>query len=340
MKATFSTAVIIPARNEEARIATCLSALAPQVDEQVLVVVVANNCTDGTARAARGIIPERRFTLLEYELDASQGVGEARRRGCLHALSHSPQMQALLTTDADCIVAPDWIAATRRHLTEVDAVCGNIDPIASETAILAGMPSKEGADEAAYRDLVLQFYDLLAPEAYNRYPHHGEAAGASLACRAAAWTAVGGFPDIQSGEDRDLVRRLRTAGFRVRHADDVRVQASCRLKGRAPGGMAEALSERLAGLNYRVHEALPPVSDLIAMAKRKQLDVWPPDTPLAKRLRPAALPQEIRRLQHLLMHIKTAKDSADFMSASLSAPSTQIEIPPAIILRPEVQPDV
>lgn len=339
MKATFNTAVIIPARNEVARIATCLSALAPQVDEQVLVVVVANNCTDGTARAARGIIYDQRFALLECVLDASQGVGEARRRGCLHALARHPKIQALLTTDADCIVAHDWIAATRRHLTEVDAVCGRIDPIASETAILAGMPSKEGSNEATYRNLVLQFYDLLAPEAHNRYPHHGEAAGASLACRSSAWTAVGGFADIQSGEDRDLVRRLRAAGFRVRHADDVRVQASCRLKGRAPGGMADALSERLAGVNYRIDEALPPVSELIAMAKRRRLDVWPPDTPLEQRLLPVALPQEIRRLQNLLMQIKATEDRANFPFEISSAQSNKIETPPAFI-QSEVQPDV
>lgn len=338
MNRNFTAAVIIPARNEERRIAACLSALAPQVDDHILVVVIANNCSDGTGPAARGIIPGHRFDLLECTFEASQGVGEARRRGCLHALANYPQIQILMTTDADCIVAPDWTSANRRHLAEVDAVCGRIDPIASETAILAHMPSREGANEASYRDLVLQFYDLLAPESHNPYPHHGEAAGASLACLAPAWRAVGGFKDMRTGEDRDFVRRLRGEGFRMRHADDVRVQASCRLTGRAPGGMADALRERLAGVDYLVDEALPPVADLVGMAKRGWLDAWPPDTPLANRLRPADLPEGICRLRNLLTQIRAARNIADSPVALPDTPLGNIEMLP--VTSPEVQTDV
>lgn len=338
MNETFTAAVIIPARNEEERIATCLSALVPQVHKDVVVVVVANNCSDGTIRAARGVIHDPALDVLDCTFDVSQGVGEARQRGCLHALAKYPKIQVLMTTDADCIVAPDWVNANRRHLAEVDAVCGRIDPIASETAILAHMPSKEGADEATYRALVLRFYDLLAPENHNPYPHHGEAAGASLACLASAWQAVAGFADVRTGEDREFVRKLRMAGYRVRHADDVRIQASCRLRGRAPGGMADALRERLAGIDYLVDEALPPVGYLVTMARRGRLDTWPPDTPLAHRLRPVDLPQEIRRLQELIEQIEAARAIVDIFE-----PNPIIRFPRTDILLascPAVQPDV
>ena len=222
-------------------------------------------------------------------------------------MTRYPQIDALMTTDADCVVAPDWITTTRRHLTEVDAVCGGIDPIASETSILARIPSNGGTHEADYRDLVLQFYDLLSPESHNPYPHHGGAGGASLAVRAAVWQAVGGFADLRTGEDRDFVRRLRGSGFRVRHADDVRVQASCRLRGRAPQGMADTLRSRLLGVDYLVDEALPPVADLVAMAQRGGLDCWPPDTPHEKRLSLVDLPKEILRLKNLIDRIKAAR---------------------------------
>ncbi len=311
MKDAFTTAVIIPARNEERRIVTCLSALAPQIDQGVLVVVVANNCTDQTVRLAQGIIPRGRFELLDCTLPPSQGVGEARQRGCVHAMTNYPDIQILMTTDADCVVTPDWIARNCNHLSEVDVVCGGIDPIPSETAILSHMPSTEGMNEAIYRDLVILFYSLISPESYNPYPHHGEAAGASLACRASVWQSIGGFADLRRGEDRDFIRRVRNAGFRVRHADDVRIHASCRLQGRAAGGMADALRQRLAGVNYLVDEALPPVADLIEGAKGGRLASWPPDTPDTKRLRPADLPHEIKRLQHLIERIKAARDALD-----------------------------
>ncbi len=337
MSGRFTAAVIVPARNEARRIASCLAALAPQVAEDVLVVVVANNCTDGTARAARGVIPQDRFALLDCTLGPAQGVGAARRQGCLHALTRHPGIAQFMTTDADCIVAGDWIAANRRHLAEVDAVCGRVDPIATETSVLTHMPQREAQDEATYRNLVLRFYGLLAPEAHNASPHHGEAPGASLACRASAWSAVGGFADMRSGEDRHLVRHLRGSGFRVRHAEDVRVHASCRLKGRAPGGMADTLRARLAGEDYSVDEALPPVDMLIGMARRGRLEAWPPDTPAAARLRPADLPGEIRRLQSLLAWIESAPQVVGIANAHPAIPMRRIGIPPAV--PPEGQSD-
>jgi len=62
---------------------------------------------------------------------------------------------------------------------------------------------------------------------------------------AAACAQIGGFADLGAGEDRDLIRRMRLARFSVRHASDVQVFASCRLTRRAPGGMAQALRDRL-----------------------------------------------------------------------------------------------
>ncbi len=299
MSNAFTSAVIIPARNEERRLPMCLAALSPQIGDDVLVVVVANNCTDGTAEAARQAIG-RSTEIVDCVLGPSQGVGEARQRGCLHALSLYPEVDALMTTDADCVVATDWIVNTLSHLHEVDAVCGRVEPMPDETAILAGMPVQEGTNEAIYRDLVLCFYDVLAPEMHNRYPHHGEASGASLACRVSAWKHVGGFGDLRTGEDRDLIRRMRENDLCIRHADDVRVQASCRLIGRAPGGMADTLRDRLQGVDYRVDEALPPVARLFEMARRGRLDSWPPDTPTTDRLRPADLPAQIARLTDFL----------------------------------------
>ena len=295
-----TTAIVIPARNEERRIAACLGAILPQMDDGIRIVLVANNCTDRTVDVARGTVADHRLKILDTVQQPGQGVGEARRTGCLCAAALWPEAEAILTTDADCIVGADWIQGNHAHLREVDAVCGAVDPIAEETGVLAGMPAEEGWNEAVYADLVRRFYAVHAPEPCNPYPHHGEAAGASLGLRAEALHRAGGFADMRTGEDRALIRAMRGHGMRVRHVSDVRVAASCRLTGRAPGGMANALRVRLAGTDYLVDECLPAVAELETMLARGWLDVWPPNLPEGLRLRPADLPGEIARLRAVL----------------------------------------
>ena len=90
--------------------------------------------------------------------------------------------------------------------------------------------------EGRYRALVLDFYRRHVPDPANPDRHHGETAGASLALTRQAHETSGGFRPLATGEDTDLVRRLKSAGRSVRHAPDVVVRASCRLDGRAEGG--------------------------------------------------------------------------------------------------------
>jgi GT2 family glycosyltransferase len=322
LDAAVETAIVIPARNEEDRIGDCLAALAPQLGPGARVVVVANNCTDRTVARARAALPPDLLAVCDIRLPAGQGVGRARRIGAARALALWPGLRALLTSDADCRVAPDWIAASLAHLAEVDAVCGLVEPIPSETAILRHMPAREGQDEAAYRALVQRFYALVHPEPHNPLPHHGEAPGASLGLRAEGYLRVGGFANLRTGEDRHLIRRMRAAGLLVRHAGDVRVFASCRLEGRAPGGMAQALRDRLAGTDYRVDDALPPVAWLLSRARRGRLPPWPPRIPARACLRPADLPAQIARLTAVLRGMEGAH------------PAAPVPVPPAAGLPP------
>lgn len=300
MSDAITTAIIIPARNEARRIGACLEALAPQLGRTAMIVLVANNCTDDTVRAARGALRGPCLRIVDRTLAAGQGVGAARRLGCDIAARAAPQLRNLLTTDADCVPGPDWIAANLRHLAQVDAVCGAVSPLSGESAILARIPAEAVHDEAAYRALVLRFYARVHPEPHNPLPHHGDAPGASLAVTLEAYGKAGGFADRRTAEDRDLVRRLRQNGMRVRHADDVRVAASCRLTGRAPGGMAQTLRDRLAGQRYVVDEALPPAEWLLAEAGKGTLPMWPPELPSQLRLRPADLPGQIAALTAIL----------------------------------------
>lgn len=294
------TAVIIPARNEEARIGACLIALARQDAARVTVILTVNDTTDRTAEVARDTAHCHglHLVVLERTLAPVQGVGTARRIGCDHALRNMPELRYIVTTDADCIVAPDWIARNRAHLERVDAVCGKIGLIAEEAGILDGMDRHLATLEGTYRKLVQQFYERHAPGGADVAGTHGEAAGASLAFIKAAYLAVGGFAPMKCGEDRRIVRALRSAGHRVHHADDVTVQASCRLNGRAGGGMSDALKARIGRLDYMIDDCLPPADRLVRHAVRKTLGPWPPQVPTRLRLKVRDLPHHIRILEN------------------------------------------
>jgi len=295
---TKDTAIVIPARNEEARIGACLTALAGQGNAMVILVV--NNTTDRTGSVARDIAA--RFgldlTVLERTLPSYAGVGTARRIGCDHALQTMPALRYLLTTDADCIVAPDWIARNLAHLQTVDAVCGKVDLIQAEADILDGMDPHLATLEGTYRALVQDIYARHAPGCADISGTHGEAAGASLALSKAAYLAVSGFAQVRCGEDRRIVRELRTASYKVRHADDVKVQASCRLTGRAVGGMSDALMARISGMDYLVDDCLPSANWLVRHAARKTLGPWSPHVPARFRLHVQDLPRHIEILEN------------------------------------------
>ncbi|MGY9047970.1 MAG: glycosyltransferase [Rhodobacterales bacterium] len=300
--ASVETTIVIPARNEEKRIGTCLAALLAQCRPNVRIIVVLNNTSDGTEAAIS--CEARKFgkpvDLLTLHLPPEPGGGTARRLGCAHAIDTFSNLRFLLTTDADGIAAPDWLARNLAHLDEVDAVCGAIEPIPAETTPLSGQSLDFAVWEGRYRRLVLDWYYRFAPETANPQPHHGEASGASLAIRLAAYRSSGGFDDVKTGEDRAIVRQMKSRGFAVRHAGDVVMQASCRLTGRAPDGMAAALRDRLPCRSgpYGIDTALP-CSDWL-LENMSTPGVWPPDLPPEGRLRVNQLPYHISALEHLL----------------------------------------
>ena len=224
--------VIIPARNEEDRIEACLYALARQIAD---VLVVANNCTDATAeRAARAGAAVIDCTIWDG------GVGVARRLGAAEGLQCMAQTHWLMTSDADCVVAHDWVARNRWHLGQgAAAVCGMVLPIPEEHAALPPALLRRAALEDRFLALKAQLEAHLTGQA-----GHEQTPGASLAFTPAAYAAADGFDSMPTHEDRAIILRMKAQGLPVVHCREVTVRASCRLEGRAPGGMAAALLAR------------------------------------------------------------------------------------------------
>ena len=227
---------VIPARDEAERLPVALRAFRDQGSD---VLVVANGCRDGTAAAARAA----GGAVIETSPEPG-GVGAARRRGLSLAATLAPEAGVLITSDADCRIAPGALAVLRSALRLADAAMGRVVPEPAEFASLPAEVRRHGDLEDERDALLSEIGAFAEPRPHDPMPRHGQCPGALMAFRAEAYRAVGGFAPLTCSEDRDIARRLVLAGQRVAHPWDAVVFASCRLEGRAPGGMADTIARR------------------------------------------------------------------------------------------------
>ena len=249
--------VVVPARDEQARIAACLTsvrdALAALPDTvAVAVAVVLDRCTDTTPECVAAIVadwPQAVAVAVPADPSATScaaiggdagvyalpraprgsGVGALRDLGLREVLrrlaGHPPATTWLLSTDADTTVPTDWaLAHLRLAEAGADAVAGLVD--------LAGAEHLAADTLRRYRTIV------------RRGLHgdvHRHVYGANLGVRADAYLEVGGFPPDGPGEDHSLWRSLQAAGYALAQPVGIRVRTSARVYGRADGGLAGLL---------------------------------------------------------------------------------------------------
>ncbi|MGB3554146.1 MAG: glycosyltransferase [Jannaschia sp.] len=227
---------VIPARDEAVRLP---AALAPLHAAGVRVLVIANGCRDGTAEVARS----HGATVLET-VARPGGVGAARREGMAMALTLVPQPEMILTTDADCTFAPMTLRSLRTALRQADAVFGRVEPDPAEFACLPLPVRLHGQLEDRYDALVAQIEGMRADLPWDPLPRHNQSPGALIAFRPDIYRATGGIEPVPCHEDRNMAEALVRIGARIARPWDAVVQASCRLTGRAPGGMAATIAKR------------------------------------------------------------------------------------------------
>ena len=272
--------IAIPAHDEAKRLPDCLMALAAQrvpgglADLRVLVL--ANNCSDATAALARDMAPRLPFPLIVVERWLPlhlANAGGARHVAMAEAVALAGPNTALLSTDADARPDPGWVAANLAALMAgADAVAGTILLDASEAARLPAPLRRRERLESRYAGLLDRLAALVDPVPHDPWPTHGIHSGASIALHLAAYRSVGGIPTVSVGEDRALFAALARRDARIRHCPHTKVTVSCRLEGRAVGGMADTMRRRLDDPGHPVDARLEPVSPaLIRLRSRRAL---------------------------------------------------------------------
>ena len=257
-KTHLKLSVVVPVRNEAESIGRTLASLAQQVDlcgnaldpNRYEVLVLANNCSDATAEAARGFArrtPCLTLHVAEISLPPSCAhVGTARRllmdAACRRLLARGQERGIIASTDGDTQAAPDWVAQMLREAAAgADAVGGRIR-----------VAHQHGEDrdarlyalrDTAYQRGLARLEHLLDPDLADPWPRHYQFFGASLAVTAEAYLAAGGLPPLPCLEDAALEDALKRVDARIRHSPQVRVSTSPRQRGRTPLGLSSQLRE-------------------------------------------------------------------------------------------------
>ncbi len=316
-KTLFNVTIAIPARNEVEVIESALAALeiaGAGLPAASGVVVLANNCIDGTAAQVRRHARHASMPVRVVECDLPpprSDAGRARRLAMAAAEGMTREDGYIVTTDADAVLMPDALRAFHERIgTGADLVCGAISTTLPPEILFA--PSVQRIDRVtrSYAALAYEVRHaidrLYGTQEDGDQPHYIEA-GACMAVSARFFRRIGGLPDIARGEDRALVRRAELAGGRVVYCERAHAVVSPRLDGRAAGGMAETLLARLSEADPLADESLLSHAAIVEDWRRAVLSLGkgprPPLRQAEPRLRASDLERDLPRLRDFVAEV-------------------------------------
>jgi hypothetical protein len=234
--------VVVPARDEQDLIASSLLALAGQTGiepHEYEVLLVLDRCTDATADRAREVADAHPLLRL-YLLDGpGLGSGHARRAGmeaaCERLTGLGRPEGLIASTDADTVVAHDWISA------QLDATVRGARAIGGRIELGPGSLPQAVVRWHSERGRS-RHQKLLADPAQLGATEHWQFSGASLALTAETYARVGGLEPRATLEDEGLEQVLRKERIPIERLLSVRATTSSRLDGRASQGLAHDLT--------------------------------------------------------------------------------------------------
>ena len=240
--------VVVPARNEEDLISPCLRALAVQTviePHEYEVILVLDRCTDATANRAMEEVAAHPRLRVHFLDGPGLGSGHARRVGmdaACERLTGLGRPQGLIaSTDADTVVAHDWLSAL------LDAAERGARAIGGRIELGDGSLPQAVVRWHAERGRTRHQKILADPDRLGA-AEHWQFSGASLALTAETYAEVGGLEPRATLEDEGLEQVLRDQRIPIERLLSVRATTSPRLEGRASRGLAHDLAAATASL--------------------------------------------------------------------------------------------
>ena len=245
--------VVVPARDEQDRIETCLEALAAQTVglRAFETILVADRCQDRTEEVARETAERLGLSLTILE-GPGEGSGPARGLGMDAAAERLRSLGLprglIATTDADSEPEPDWLERQLAHLERgADVIAGAIELAAEGTELPAAVLDRRR------RDAARRMAEIAAIDPGAAHHHF---AGASLGVSADVYRRVGGLEATPALEDEAFAGALALHKIQILRPADVRVRTAVRTDGRAARGLSVdlAVSTWLARRRYAATE--------------------------------------------------------------------------------------
>ena len=199
--------VLITAHNAAGTIGPCLKSLAAQAaGGEVEVVLVDDRSTDGTSDAARAAGLEN---LRVLRVDHAAENDLTTRQQALALGIRAARGEVVLTTDADGIVATDWIASMSGPI-----LSGRADAVAGPVFFRAARGWL-----GVWQTMDVAYYLLLC-RLLNAFGFAGGVLFGNFAFRRELFDAVGGFERIGFTLTEDLAfsRALKTHGSRIAYS--------------------------------------------------------------------------------------------------------------------------
>lgn len=193
--------VIIPARNEEESITTCLDSLSNQSYPKDLfeVLVVDDHSTDNTATIVKKYEDGNIKLIFLKNFINDGGLNSYKKKAIEIAIQHSTG-ELIVTTDADCYVPENWLQTIAAFYEQHQPVF-----VAAPVAINCGPRFIEMFQALDF--MALQ--GITGAAVYKKV--HSMCNGANLAYTKKAFEEVGGFTgidNIASGDDMLLMHKI------------------------------------------------------------------------------------------------------------------------------------
>jgi len=179
--------VVIPTYNEEENIAQCLVSLRHQtvLRGEYEIIVVDGGSTDHTIEIAKKYADK-------IFIQTSKKVGGARNDGIMAANG-----EIVGTTDADCIIPPNWIETIRRGFVNKDVVqlYGPVYPI----------------EESMKNSISLFFANTFSRIGYYTKIFY-YTLGCNTAFRKEPFIKAGMYLSVDAGDDLEIALRMKKVG--------------------------------------------------------------------------------------------------------------------------------